>query len=324
MSVIVLGWDGLDGELADRYGVADAFGGDGLRAIKTLVNEPIGKPHTWELWPSIITGLPPDEHGIHAEAFIAGGGFDSRLLNVAARASAGVVPEAIRWRVGRWLRDRGAGFDFKTLDYYREQGIPTVLDGDGRVGIGIPNARTYIDDTLGIEADRGALLADYLESAGDSSVRSTTVGARVLRARVEADMARKLGAVRAYRDAPIVFVWLAYLDTLGHVAPTVDDPEAWLAAAYRTAAAYTRFIRESVGPGDTVICVSDHGLQHGQHTERAYIGAWRASAVASTESVLDVADAIEAVARPAATRETANVGETGVVADRLRELGYIE
>ena len=63
--VIVLGWDGLDVELLDRYGLGDAFGQHRTTA-ETYVNPVIDDPHTRELWPSMITGSHPAEHGAPA------------------------------------------------------------------------------------------------------------------------------------------------------------------------------------------------------------------------------------------------------------------
>jgi len=53
-AIIVLGWDGLNLELAERFGVAESFGAH-TATIETYVNPATDEPHTKELWPSMIT-----------------------------------------------------------------------------------------------------------------------------------------------------------------------------------------------------------------------------------------------------------------------------
>lgn len=317
---IVLGWDGLDPELIET----EAFGH--VQRVETLVNPELGKPHTWELWPSMITGVTPPEHGVRAEAFLDGG-FDSRLLSLVARVSKYTVPDALRWRVGRLLRDHGASFDFKRLEYYRDAGLPTVFDGYESLPIAVPNARSEFDDAVGLEQDRGAYLSQYLESAeGEGGTRRATVPIDTLRARVEADMAAKMGLVRAnlHSGYDLIFVWLAYVDTLGHVAPTTSDPDAFMRDVYETAAAYTERLRAEAGEEATVLCVSDHGLQDGRHTEQACVCGPQEH-VRSVTSVLDLPQVIDSVTTPAAARGGQQQPSGGVedVRERLEDLGYI-
>lgn len=333
MTTIVLGWDGLDADLLRDFGMRDQFGANTHR-IDTLTNERLGKPHTFELWPTMVTGVPPAEHGIRADEYVHGTQWSSSLLNWAARLSKHTVPEPIRWRVGRAIRGQGATFDFESLDYYRERGVETIFDGRQAVPLGVPNCRSTFDDELGIEIDRGAYLSEYLDvSTGEDgeTVHSPSVSIQTLASRLEADVGQKVGILRSVLpwDYDIVFVWLAFVDTVGHVAPTVDDSESWVRSAYETAADYTEMVREAAGEDDTVICVSDHGLRAGAHTQEATIGSWPASATDGVEGVLDVATAIDE-SSPQTKRlsepHSAKVenGEFESVGNRLADLGYIE
>jgi len=154
--IIVLGWDGLDIELLERYGHGDAFGAHRAR-IGTHVNEIIDDPHTRELWPSMITGVSPDEHGIHA-ATENGVAWNSSLLRAGSRLATNTIPDDLQAYLGKRLREQGVGLDAKTPAYYREHDIGTVFDGGGRA-ISIPNYETDRDRERGLDGNRDALWA---------------------------------------------------------------------------------------------------------------------------------------------------------------------
>lgn len=317
MTTVVLGWDGLDYDLAREFGVTQSFG-FGFQNIDTLENDALGKPHTWELWPSIITGKAPAEHGIHADEYIESG-WSNPGIRVLERLSS-PLPDGMRWWGGRLMRDAGAKMAFEPLEYYGD----TVFDDYQSLAIAVPNARSPFDDAVGIEQDRGAYLSDYLESAGDDGTRQATVPLDVLRGRVAGDASAKLGMVRELADQhDLVFVWLAYLDTLGHVAPTVEEPEELQRATYEWAAAQTRSLRDALTVKDTLLCVSDHGLQDGEHTSHAVVSGPE-SAVSGVQSVLGVRAAIESLtASEGRGRDVQATDETAEVQERLENLGYV-
>lgn len=328
MTTVVLGWDGLDYDLLERYGLHEEFGAETAR-IDTLRNPELGKPHTWELWPSIITGLDPDAHGIHADEYITGG-WSNPLVRLAARLS-DPIPDAIRWRVGRAIRGAGATIEFEDDAYYRERSIETVFDNRRAFPLAIPNYRSHVDERFDITADRGAELNEYTTVDTDENgetVREASVAPTTFMGRIAADAGEKIGLVSHALDSQydIVFVWLAFIDTAGHVAPTVSEPDAWMRRAYETGADYTSFVRDQLDEEDTLVCLSDHGLQEGEHTDTACIGSWPADVARAAEHVLDVADCLNTVtphtaeARAGFTREE---NETDVVRERLEDLGYV-
>lgn len=334
MTTVVLGWDALDYDLVSNHELGVAFGAK-TTPLETFDNPILGKPHTYEVWPSIITGKPPDEHGIHAERYIEGGSWERPLLNIASMVSKYVVPERIRWAVGRKIRDTGAEFAFEDLDSYADRGVRTIFHGpQSSFALAIPNARSRYDDQLGIEMDRGAQLADFLdiETGEDGeTVHTPSVGLETLALKLEADLGKKLGAVRAAIrwDFDLVFVWLGYLDTVGHVAPTVDDAESWCRDSYETAAEWTAFIHRDLDYDDTLICVSDHGLKDGEHTPDAFFG-WNGHEDAQAPaSVLEVASTIaqtlpEPERRDEPYSAISDGHEFAAVNERLRDLGYVE
>lgn len=325
MTTVVLGWDGLDDELVRQFDLRDAFGAH-VRPIETIVNPVLDKPHTWELWPSIITGQHPNEHGIHAHEYIETN-WSNPLVRWAARLSE-PIPDSMRWRVGRWLRDAGAEMAFESADYYNT----TVFDAYRSFPLAIPNYRTAFDDRYGMSVDRGAELGAYLNTQTDESGetrRTPAVAPETFAGQIAADAGEKIALARhaIAQDYDLIFLWLAYLDTAGHVAPTLSDPDAWMRQHYQQAADWTALIRDALGDDDVLMCLSDHGLQDGEHTRMACVGAWPARVAVETESVLDVADTIDAFTTASEARHDAHSTADGAV-DEVREnlqaLGYVD
>ena len=296
----VLGWDGLDYELCQEYGVADDFVPYHKRA-DTFANGVLGKPGTYELWPSIITGKLPEEHGvwlIHEEN--GGAGAANPFVDIAAGAMHRYLPPRARLRLGIALRNRGLSLNQKSADWYRRKGVSTVFDGrDSRV-IGVPNYRNEDDEGLDLLAGWGKKMSRYLDIEADEEAERVVYRPRKSLGAVEdwlvSEVGKKAGIVRAHTDGDhdIVFVWFAYVDTVGHTAPTVGDPN-WQRRAYERAAEVTRDIRDAVGEKDTVIVASDHGNREGQHTFDAFFGATDERALEGVDSVLDYREGIDRV-----------------------------
>lgn len=336
---IVLGWDALDHELVERFGLTEAFGPH-YSQLETFDNPHLGKPHTYEVWPSIITGTTPNVHGIHIESE---NGVDWKNPAVAAisRTVQGVVPRRIRTKFGRRLQNQGAKLDFKSADYYESRDISTVFDGRTARPVAIPNYRVPADDELGIVFDRGAHLKQFLnvKDAGNGTAQPVpTTSLSQLEERLATEASGKLGVVHSaiQREYDLIFVWLGFLDTIGHVAPVaVDTDPSWQERAYRMAAKWTSEIKNVVQENDRLICVSDHGLQGGEHTHTAFIGATEKRLLAGADSVYDVRSVIENVTttnktvdepalRPGYVGDTSTQARTAEdVRNQLDNLGYL-
>jgi len=82
---------------------------------------------------------------------------------------------------------------------------------------------------------------------------------------------------------------------------TLDEQVAALESASESdverlvAATLTEEVRAELGPADTLVCLSDHGLQDGDHTHTAFVGATDERAVEGVESVLDVREGLDRV-----------------------------
>lgn len=296
MTTVVLGWDGLDYELATEWGLADSFG-EHYKRIETFDNEILDKPHTEELWPSIITGERPDVHGVYA-AEEGSQDWENPIIDWSANVAESVVPQTVRTSIGAMLRARGAEQKYADPTYYSDRGISTVFDEYRSLPLAIPNYQTDTDDQFGILTDRDTHLKHVIEwgTEADGSQNEPGIPEDQFDALLVGECHKKLGIVREaiHRDYDLIFVWLSYLDSVGHVAPIVDE-SGYQARSYAQAATWTREIAESMSDGDTLITVSDHGLRDGYHTHDAFLASSDPRVTDATDSVLDLRAAIEAV-----------------------------
>lgn len=319
--IIVLGWDALDADLIEKYELEDSFGE--LSTIDTYDNPVIDEPHTRELWPSMITGLHPDEHGIHAVSDTDGIDWDNPLIDWLSAVTTGVVPKHVRTAIGKRLRQRGAGLDAKRPGYYREEGIPTIFDDGGRA-ISIPNYVTAYDEEHALDGNRDDVWAEILPDRDGAEGLNPNVGVETIWSTLAGAVGDRLGHTIAAIEAghSITWTWFGLVDTVGHIAPAVEAPLE--ERAYQLAAKTTETVREMAPQDATVVSVSDHGLQAGEHTHYATLATDDERAHATISHVFDVAYWVEE-ARSAGTPTEAGYG-VGVeeVTDQLESLGYIE
>lgn len=334
MTTVVLGWDGLDAQLVDEFGLGQLFGDEWSR-IKTFANEIIGEPHTREVWPSIITGVSPNEHGIYAVEEGDGIKWSNPAIEAASDIAQYCLPHGVRTRIGRRLRSQGAEVEKFSADYYREYNLPTVFDGRRSLPIAVPNYWTERDDRHDYLFDRGAHLSQWLDRGSEGWQPVD----REAQARVEQEMVaeatRKLGAVQAaiQREYDLVFAWFGIVDTAGHVEPVSDGPIQ--RRAYELAAGWTEVLRRQLAPDDTLVCLSDHGLRDGHHTMDATVASNSKDVVGSITSVFDVRAALGRVTAardpvgtpPLQDRHTHESGgeadTASIVRQNLEQLGYV-
>ncbi|MDY7081067.1 MAG: alkaline phosphatase family protein, partial [Halobacteria archaeon] len=198
------------------------------------------------------------------------------------------------------LRNRGLSLHQKSPEWYAERDVDTVFDTRRARSIGVPNYRTADDDELGVISGWGREMANYfdVERFGDtrSVVYKPTVGQKRIEEWLVSEVSRKAGITRfcLSDDYDLVFVWLSFLDTVGHMVPVVDD-EDWQRRAYDYAASVTEEIHDTLEKDDTLVVVSDHGHQNADHTHSAYLGSTDEKVTQGAKSVLDVRGGIERV-----------------------------
>jgi len=318
--IIVLGWDALDIELIHKYGLHNRFGNH-ERRIDTYVNPAIDEPHTKELWPSMITGLHPDEHGIHAAVEGDGVAWDSTALRTAASVADGIVPDDVKTWIGRKLRENGIGLETRDQSYYADNTIETVFDSGG-TAISIPNYQTNADKTHGFDANRDELwkelqLDKSLEKGMRPTVDKETLH-RLLTTKAGSRVGPTMQAINSGES--LVWTWFGLIDTVGHMQPALG--ENIVEQYYRFAANITETIQE-LAPEATVVSVSDHGLQNGTHEHYATV-CCDESIPPEVGHVFDLYDWIQAE-RTTTKKQSESVDAEGVenVEQQLEDLGYV-
>ena len=323
MTLVVLGIDALDPDLVDAERHPN-LALDHHRRIETIVSSS-GEPSTHELWPTIITGLRPDEHGL--ELGDDGVAWGNPLLDFGSRVADIILPNGLQTQIGAWLLNQTNADAFRTpATYYPENGLTTVFDDRNGKAIGIPNYVVDPDETdreHRIRQSMGELFERDLEAVGGH--RSSDPRAFYERC-MEMSMVRIARTRRALRsrEYELVFGYTSGLDLIGHVA--YDSP-AIQERAYDELNEFVGEVRSDLGDEHELVLVSDHGLQDGLHTDEAMV-AGTTDVVEEIDSVLDVRPAIETELerrhQPEPWRvESGDCGSSGDVKEQLEDLGYM-
>jgi hypothetical protein len=321
--VVILGWDALDETLLRSFGLSESFGH--AERIGTYINPIIDHPHTKELWPSMISGQHPDEHGIHAVSDTEGVEWDNPVIDTAATLATGIVPHSVRTVIGRQLRERGAGLDQKRVSYYETNGVPTVFEGVRGRPISIPNYRTAFDAEHGLDGNRddvwGAILPDRDGTEGLEPSVSYPGVMDVLGSEAGRRLGHTLAAMEGGFD--LVWTWFGLLDTAGHIDPAMGAPLQ--RQCYQMAAGMTETVREAAGDETIVVSVSDHGLMDGDHTDYATLATGAEGVHDDIGHVFDIADWIRrTVTTSASAQRTGYEPEaTEEMTEQLEDLGYL-
>ncbi|WP_207587620.1 alkaline phosphatase family protein [Halomontanus rarus] len=324
MTVVVVGLDALDPDLVDPNAHPN-LSLDAHRRIETISSS-AGEPSTHELWPTIITGLTPDEHGLQLDDGVA---WENPVLQVGSRVAEYTLPDGVQSRIGAWLLTNTEADAFRTpATYYAENDLETVFDDREALAIGVPN---YVTDPD--EEDREHQLrrrmGDLFERDPDATGGHRSSDPETFYEHcLEMTMIRLARTRRALRSGryELVFGYTSGLDLVGHV--TYDSPEMQ-ATAYDEVDEFVGELRGDLEEGDELVLVSDHGLQDGVHTHEAMVASTDADLVDSIDSVLDVRAAIEALLENHDHRSRAREwdrsgnGDRDHVRSRLEDLGYM-
>jgi len=290
MTVVALGIDALDPDLVDP----ETHGNLALAAHRSIetIESVAGEPSTHELWPTIITGLAPAEHGLTLEE--DGVAWGNPLLELGSDVADWALPDALQTRIGAWLLTNTDTDAFRTpATYYAENDLSTVFDDRAATAIGVPN---YVvdPDSEDREHNLRRSLGDLFERDPEATGGHTSADPETFYEQcMEMAMIRIARARRAYRGGryELVFAYTSGLDLIGHV--TYDRP-ALQRAAYDELDEFVGELRADLGADDELLLVSDHGLQDGVHTHEAMVAATDESLVESIAGVTDVRAAIDA------------------------------
>jgi len=327
MTLVVMGIDALDPDLLSSSEHPNLCLST-HRSIDTIVSD-AGEPSTHELWPTIITGLRPDEHGLTLTDGVA---WENPLLRYGSSAANYLLPNHLQSAIGAWLLNNTDEDAFRvSASYYSENGISTVFDGRTAAAIGVPN---YVRDSDA--EDREHALRRQLGTLfeRDSDARGGHVSAdpeAFYEQCLEMAIVRIARTRRALRSRryELVFGYTSALDLVGHIAyqrPGLQE------AAYGELDEFVGELRRDLDDNDELLLVSDHGLQDGLHTEAAAVAATTHRLSDPIGSVTDVRKTIdrELTAHdhlPGEPRlgcdESAPDADGSEVREQLEDLGYM-
>lgn len=325
MVLVVLGLDALDPELVDSES-HQHLTLNSYHSIDTI-NSVEGEPSTHELWPTIITGLEPQEHGLVLDDGVA---WENPFLRAGSLVADYLLPSGLQTRIGAWLLNNTEADAFRTpATYYSENNITTVFDGRESAAIGIPN---YVVDPD--SEDREHILrrnmGDFFKRDPDAKGGHTSADLTTFYEQcMEMAMIRIARARRSLRSRQyeLVFAYTSGLDLIGHVS---HSQPARQQRAYSEVNEFVGELRADMSDDDELLLVSDHGLQDGVHTNEAMVSCTSESVIKNIESVLDVKDAIENELigdmhkDPADSSTTdTSIADSDEVREQLEDLGYM-
>jgi hypothetical protein len=325
MTLVVFGIDALDPDMVDP----DAHPNLALEASKPIetIASDVGEPSTHELWPTIITGLRPEEHGlVLGDDGVAWG---NPLLDYGSRLADVMLPDSIQTKIGAWLLTNTEADAFRTpARYYADNGLETVFDGRQSKAIGIPN---YVVDTDTVDREHALRqsMGDLFErdpdatgghrSADPESFYNDCLEMAMVRT------ARIRAALRA-KEYELVFGYTSALDLVGHIAYQSPGMQEAMYAAMNE---FVGELRGDLSEDDELLLVSDHGLKEGVHTEPAMVAATTDHLVAGVDSVEGVRQAIERELDDTDHRPDGHGfrmegdAEGDAVKEQLEDLGYM-
>lgn len=325
MTLVVLGVDALDPELVDS---ADhpSLTLESHRSIETIKSS-AGEPSTHELWPTIITGLRPEEHGLKLDDGVA---WESSLLRFGSDAADYVLPDSLQTRIGAWFLNTTDQDAFReTVKYYEKQRLETLFDGRKSKAIGVPNYVVDPDDEdreHELRKDMGEMFERDTEAKGGHKSEDPLSFYELCMEMVMIRIARTRRALRS-RRYELVFGYTSGLDLIGHVS--YDIPELQK-RAYDETDEFVGELHDDLDEDDELLLVSDHGLQDGVHTHEAMVAGTDAKMVENIDSVLDVKATVEReIGSGKHTPDERGIdrgeseGSQGKVREQLEDLGYM-
>jgi len=327
MTVVVFGIDALDPELVDPE-VHPYLTLDRYETIDTILSS-VGRPSTHELWPTIITGLAPEEHGLLLDDGVA---WDNPLLRTGSNIADHVLPETVQTKLGALLLNKTSEDAFRIpASHYEENGLSTVFDEHDATAIGVPN---YVVDTDSKDREHEirCSLGGLFERDPDAETGHTTGDVEEFYDRcmemVMIRTARIRHALRS-RGNELVFGYTSGLDLIGHVS---HDRPAVQQRAYEEMNHFVGELAADLTEDDVLILVSDHGLQDGMHTDEAMIASSEGRLLEEVGHVTDVRSAIESelgrrqhrpTGREFGSIEGFESENSEAVREQLEELGYL-
>lgn len=303
MTLVVLALDGLDAAQVDHFGL------DSLRLassgeLETFAHED-ELPHTLEVWPTVATGVGPDEHGLSMSG--SGNEWSNPLVNLASNVVGPRLNFTQRERLGK-LVSAYTGSDWSIS----ETEAPSMFDAPGRVVHNWPGVHRSTELRRAWRA---------MEAVSDDEI-----GQQEFDRRIWGLAAEQFGWLEEMLNHPVTVagVHVHVLDVAGHVYGT--DEERYRVFHEHVCEMVDR-VTAAMGSDDDMLLLSDHGITTpwtDDGDDRTFRHSWRAYSATTRddrpESVFDVREWVEHVA----AESTGDDRSLDVPKERLRQLGYVE
>ncbi|WP_164722001.1 alkaline phosphatase family protein [Haloterrigena salifodinae] len=303
MTIVVLAIDAIDHALVDHFGL-DALCLETDREIKTF-NYSLEVPYTPEVWTTVATGLPIEEHDVKNAGTSE---WSNPVLEFASKFT-GHLSEHTRYRLGQLVTTHtGEDWGFGATD------METMFSEEGRYLHNWPGIdNSDVDEVHGLY--NKAIDGELVTTEFDAAVYS--IAAQEFEWVEERLRCRD----RVGFDPSLLGVHTHILDAAGHIYAEDEDK---LREFYQWVADRVRSIRTQLDTDDELLLLGDHGMEAeflgddtaGQHS-------WRPHVASTADSVpMDVVDVREWV-----ESRLDDIGRRGeemeVPEEQLRDLGYI-
>lgn len=295
MMLIMLGFDGLD-----PYRV-DEFENTSLQqnySTKLTIPEDIPL-HTEVIWPTIITGQRPEEHGLTRTQARK---WSNPLIQTAAWIGDTLFPREWIMPLGRAIQN--AGFtrtNRGSAEYYESKNLETIFTHTRSKVIGLPGYNPSKD-------------TDEIRRMGGLSTHKPTVEIDTFVDRLKGELSDRREQTLTDLDLPVnILMTYSYsTDMAGHI---FWDDEDFMRGWYENCDDFVREVRDRMGEDDELIVLSDHGMKEGKHRREAFF-SYSGDPDRSLSTVFDV--------KPFVDDLLSDKKETHAeVTDRMKGLGYI-
>jgi hypothetical protein len=319
MTLIVLGIDALDAGLVEEWDIEE-LKLEQHKEIESLSSD-WDRPHTIEVWPSVATGLTPDEHGIKRETASDW----SYIPNYFHRIASKLLTYKVRMKIGSLLEYFGDDYELPEVDE------DTFMDGENRTVHNWPSV-----------SNNEELKEMWRIFQMDGSEINK------LEMKVFGKGAEQFGWAREMlnHNLELAAVHIHTLDVLGH-SYTLNKQDVDsdivnvkggkykesegnidnLREAYERVGDFVDEIVDSMGDNDELLIISDHGMKNslldnsdfGSHSYRAYAATTVDCELPS--SVLDYKGWIE---DNVSDIESDSNEKIDMPTEQLKDLGYID
>lgn len=301
MTVVILALDALD------YGLIKHFNLDAFRLESSGEVETFAKtqdvPYTPEVWATVATGLPPEEHGITGSGTSE---WDNPALGLFSRFT-GRFDESTRGTLGKFVRSKTG-----QRERIGETDSESMFNAEGAV----------VHNWPGVHDGRPLQRAwDLMNAVAEGMPRHD------FERELYGLCAQQFAWAREMLNHPISIagVHVHTLDAAGHAY--ADDEEA-LRNAYVRVGEFVEELLDTLGERDELLLLSDHGMHTAffppDRDENPASHSWRAYASSTVDthpkSVYDVRDWVESHAQSTSVTDE----RIDIPTERLRELGYLE